>query len=209
VTQAPERLTREEKKARTRAQLIDAAATVFARRGYVAASLDEVAEEAGLTKGAVYSNFESKEDLFLAVIDERLNEPMRHGAEIIDSSMGTSEDHAMAGARVFVDTVEQEREVFLLALEFNIHVARHPELAAKFAARNREQLARVAELIRDHTREDAPLPLPADQMAIAVEALSQGIALQKLADPDSVPDDLLGRLYALLFKLPAETESPQ
>jgi AcrR family transcriptional regulator len=209
VTQAPERLTREEKKARTRAQLIDAAATVFARRGYVAASLDEVAEEAGLTKGAVYSNFESKEDLFLAVIDERLNEPMRHGAEIIDSSMGTSEDHAMAGARVFVDTVEQEREVFLLALEFNIHVARHPELAAKFAARNREQLARVAELIRDHTREDAPLPLPADQMAIAVEALSQGIALQKLADPDSVPDDLLGRLYALLFKLPAEAESPQ
>jgi AcrR family transcriptional regulator len=204
VTQAPERLTREEKKARTRAQLIDAAATVFGRRGYVAASLDEVAEEAGLTKGAVYSNFDGKEDLFLAVIDERLYEPMRHGAEIIDSSMGTTEDHAMAGARVFVDTVEQEREVFLLALEFNIHVARHPELAAKFAARNREQLARVAEMIRDRTQEDAPLPLPPEEMAIAVEALSLGIALQKLADPDSVPDELLGRVYTLLFKLPKQ-----
>ena len=204
MTQAPERLTREEKKARTRAQLIDAAATVFGRRGYVAASLDEVAEEAGLTKGAVYSNFDGKEDLFLAVIDERLYEPMRHGAEIIDSSMGTTEDHAMAGARVFVDTVEQEREVFLLALEFNIHVARHPELAAKFAARNREQLARVAEMIRDRTQEDAPLPLPPEEMAIAVEALSLGIALQKLADPDSVPDELLGRVYTLLFKLPKQ-----
>ena len=206
MTQAPERLTREEKKARTRTQLIDAAATVFGRRGFVAASLDEVAEEAGLTKGAVYSNFDSKEDLFQAVIDERLNEPMRHGAEIIDSTMGTSEDHAMAGARVFVDTVEQEREVFLLSLEFNIHVARHPKLASAFKARNREQLQRVAELISAKSDE---LPLPAEQMAIAVEALSQGIALQKLADPESVPDDLLGRVYALLFQLPPDGESTE
>jgi AcrR family transcriptional regulator len=177
----------------------------------MAASLDEVAEEAGLTKGAVYSNFDSKEDLFQAVIDDRLNEPMRHGAEaIIDSTMGTSEEHAMAGARVFVDTVEQQREVFLLALEFNIHVARHPELAPTFAARNREQLERVADLIRQQTENSGDtLPLPADQMAIAVEALSQGIALQKLADPESVPDDLLGRVYALLFRLQPETESTQ
>jgi AcrR family transcriptional regulator len=211
VTQAPERLSREEKKARTRAQLIDAAATVFAREGFMAASLDEVAEEAGLTKGAVYSNFDSKEDLFQAVIDDRLTEPMRHGAEaIIDSTMGTSEEHAMAGARVFTDTVEQQREVFLLALEFNIHVARHPELAPTFAARNREQLERVADLIRQQTENSGDtLPLPADQMAIAVEALSQGIALQKLADPESVPDDLLGRVYALLFRLQPETESTQ
>jgi hypothetical protein len=52
---------------------------------------------------------------------------------------------------------------------------------------------------------DLPLPLPAAQMAVAVEALSQGIELQRLADPDGVPDDLLGRLYALLFQLPAES----
>src|SRR5207237_5785448 len=97
--ETPERLTPEDKKARTRAHLIDAAAAVFARRGLVAASLDEVAEEAGLTKGAVYSNFDSKEDLFQAVIDDRLTEPMRHGAEVIDMSTGTTEEHAMAGAR--------------------------------------------------------------------------------------------------------------
>ena len=204
--ETPERLTREEKKARTRAQLIDAAAAVFARRGLVAASLDEVAEEAGLTKGAVYSNFDSKEDLFQAVIDERIHEPMRHGAEVIDASIGTTEDHAMAGARVFVDVVQQEREVFLLALELNIHVARHPELAPAYVARSREQLSQVVELIRERTTAFGnSLPLPADQMAIAVEALSKGIALQKLADPEAVPDDLLGRVYALLFQLPAES----
>jgi AcrR family transcriptional regulator len=206
VTQAPERLTRDEKKARTRAQLIDAAATVFARRGYVAASLDEVAEEAGLTKGAVYSNFESKEELFQAVIDDRLNEPMLQAANVIDRAGGTIEEQAMAGARMFVDRVQQEREVFLLALEHRIWVARHPEQAPAFAARYREQLAQVAEVIVKASKSTGfPLPLPADQMAIAAEALSQGMTLQKLADPDSVPADLLGKLYALLFQLPTQT----
>jgi AcrR family transcriptional regulator len=205
VTQAPERLTREEKKARTRAQLIDAAATVFARRGFVAASLDEVADEAGLTKGAVYSNFDSKEELFQAVIDERLNEPMlRRAADI--GVTGNISERAMEGARLFVDIAQQERELFLLALEHNIYVARHPEHAAAFTTRYREQLATVADLITEHSEKwGLALPLPADQMAIAAEALAQGMALQRLADPDSVPDDLLGRLYALLFQLPNES----
>ncbi len=127
--ETPERLTREEKKARTRAQLIDAAAAVFARRGFVAASLDEVAEEAGLTKGAVYSNFDSKEDLFQAVIDERFDKPLQHGSRGDREQQGTRQQRAMAGARMFVDVVQQERELFLLSLERRIYLARHPEHA--------------------------------------------------------------------------------
>jgi AcrR family transcriptional regulator len=212
VTQqeTPERLTREEKKARTRAQLIDAAATVFARRGFVAASLDEVAEEAGLTKGAVYSNFDSKEDLFEAVLEERFDKPLQEEVEAIEKIDGTQQQRAMAGARMFIEAVQQERELFLLSLERRIYLARHPEHAPSLTARYREQLGRVAEMIADQSRKwDLPLPLPAAQMAIAVEALSQGIELQRLADPDGVPDDLLGRLYALLFQLPAEGESTE
>ena len=206
--ETPERLTREAKKARTRAQLIDAAATVFARRGYVAASLDEVSEEAGLTKGAVYSNFDSKEELFQAVIEDRLNEPFKDIADALDTSIGTTEEQAIAGARAFVGVVEQEQEVFLLALEMNIHVARYPELKAAFAARRREQLAEVADIITEHAKASGDaLPLPADQMAIAVQALSQGIALQALIDPEGVPDDLLGRVYALLFQVPEDDDT--
>jgi AcrR family transcriptional regulator len=208
VTQqeTPERLTREEKKARTRAQLIDAAATVFARRGFVAASLDEVAEEAGLTKGAVYSNFDSKEDLFEAVLDERFDKPLQQEVEAIENIEGTQQQRAMAGARMFIDAVQQERELFLLSLERRIYIARHPEHAPSLVLRYREQIGRVAEMIATQSRKwDLPLPLPAAQMAVAVEALSQGIELQRLADPDGVPDDLLGRLYALLFQLPAES----
>src|SRR4029453_8495614 len=69
-----ERLTRSERKERTRTDLIAAARRVFLRRGFHAASLDEIAEEAGFTKGAVYSNFESKDDLFLAVLDEHFRQ---------------------------------------------------------------------------------------------------------------------------------------
>jgi AcrR family transcriptional regulator len=206
VTQAPERLTREEKKARTRAQLIDAAATVFARRGYVAASLDEVAEDAGLTKGAVYSNFASKEDLFQAVIDDRLNEPMMHIAEDILDSADTFEEQAMKGARAFTDVVERDRSVYLLGLEFDVYVARHPEYAPKVAERWREEFQSIAELITEQAEKNGlPLPLPAYDMAVVVTALSQGITLRRLVNPDAVPEDLLGRVYALLFQLPAES----
>jgi AcrR family transcriptional regulator len=206
VTQAPERLTREEKKARTRAQLIDAAATVFARRGYVAASLDEVAEDAGLTKGAVYSNFASKEDLFQAVIDDRLNEPMMHIAEDILDSADTFEEQAMKGARAFTDVVERDRSVYLLGLEFDVYVARHREYAPKVAERWREEFQSIAELITEQAEKNGlPLPLPAYDMAVVVTALSQGITLRRLVNPDAVPEDLLGRVYALLLQLPAES----
>src|SRR3954465_1205221 len=77
---AGHRLTREEKKAQTRERLLDAASTVFARKGFAATSIDEIAEVAGVTKGAVYSNFESKEDLVRTVLDERL-QPFRDIAE--------------------------------------------------------------------------------------------------------------------------------
>ena len=207
VTQqeTPERLSREEKKARTRAQLIDAAATVFARRGFVAASLDEVAEEAGLTKGAVYSNFDSKDDLFQAVMDDRLNEPMLHVADDILGSTDSFQEQAMKGARAFTDAVERERDVYLLGIEFDVYVARHPEYAPRFANRWREQFERIAGLIEEASKDSqVPLPMSAEEMAVVVTALSQGMTIRRLVNPESVSDDLLGRVYALLFQLPDE-----
>jgi AcrR family transcriptional regulator len=205
VTQqdTPERLTREEKKARTRAQLIDAAAAVFARHGYVAASLDEVAEEAGLTKGAVYSNFDSKEDLFQAVIDDRLNEPMFQVADIVDTA-ATFEQQAMEGARRYGEVIEEQRDLFLLALEYDIYCARHPDFGSG-AASGRDRLSHVADLIAEHAEKNGiRLPLSPDEMATVITALSQGMGLQRLHDPDRVSDDLLGRVYALLFQLPTD-----
>src|SRR3954449_11278667 len=91
---AGHRLTREEKKAQTRERLLDAASTVFARKGFASTSIDEVAEAAGVTKGAVYSNFDSKEDLVRTVLDERLEQRFRELAEDVPPDGSLAEDAA-------------------------------------------------------------------------------------------------------------------
>jgi AcrR family transcriptional regulator len=199
-------LTREEKKAQTRERLLDAAQTVFARRGFVAASLDEVAEEAGLTKGAVYSNFDSKEDLFQAVLDDRYNDRTMRIADLVDAT-ASFDEQAAEGARMLLDYFEEERIMTLLTLEYEAYAIRNPEFASKARAHGRELRRAVADLIAQHTQKLGDLPLTPDELAIAFIALSNGMALLKLSDPEGVPDDLLGKLYALLARPAQPPES--
>src|SRR3712207_4431972 len=98
------RLTRQERQAQTREQLVDAATRVFARRGYAAASIEEIADEAGFTHGAVYSNFGGKEDLFLAVYAERI--VRRQGEILVAHDRGaTPRDQARGAADQWMDRV--------------------------------------------------------------------------------------------------------
>jgi AcrR family transcriptional regulator len=200
-------MTREEKKAQTRAALLDAAQVVFARRGFVAASLDEIAEEAGLTKGAVYSNFDSKEALFQAVLDDRYNAQTMRIADLVDES-GTFDEQAAEGARMLLDYFEHERTWTLLTIEFDAYMIRNPEFASSSRAHSRVLRQAVADLIDQHTQKaGVDLPLTPEEMAIAFIAISNGMALQKLADPEGVPDELLGKLYSLLTRSPEPAES--
>src|ERR1700730_5330771 len=82
---AVERLTPTRRRELTRRNLLEAAAVVFAREGFHGASLDEVAATAGFTKGAVYSNFKSKDDLFLALLDDRIERQFAVASEVLDS----------------------------------------------------------------------------------------------------------------------------
>jgi AcrR family transcriptional regulator len=203
-TSAP-KPTRDEKKARTRRRLLDAAADVFARRGFAAASLDEVAEVAGFSKGAVYSNFASKEDLFLAVLDEHVGRQMLDIGDRIDRTRTAGEQVAEAG-QLFMDLFQQERTWYLLSFEFLAYAARHPQFQVEFSARQRAQRAAIVAMITEHSeREQIELPMPADRMAVALEAVANGIAFAKLADASGVPDDLLGELFARLVLSPDDT----
>ena len=159
--ETPERLTREEKKARTRAQLIDAAATVFARRGFVAASLDEVAEEAGLTKGAVYSNFDSKEDLVRAVLEERLETPLRGIAWQVERQ-GSMEEDAVRASEQLGAVLDQQRDALLLSFEFAIHAARDTDFRDDFVAYHRDAIKGMAEVIQERLGSEFALELPAE-----------------------------------------------
>src|SRR5262245_31426714 len=100
-----ERLTPERRREMTREALVEAAADVFAQRGFHAASLDEIAERAGFTRGAIYSNFGSKEELMIAVLDEFTSRQLRDfGHAIDDLTHGTDEERSAAAAAVWSHT---------------------------------------------------------------------------------------------------------
>src|SRR5688500_12905943 len=158
------RLTRAESKAATRAELLDAARRVFVERGYHGASLDLVAGEAGYTKGAVYSAFGSKGQMFLAVYEREIEGRV--------AAFRAAAGDPAAGARQWIARVRAERGWTLALLEFRLHAARDPELNAAYAERHRRYLDTVSEIIgRDAT---------------AVVAMGNGFALEALTLGDDV-----------------------
>jgi AcrR family transcriptional regulator len=193
------RLTREQSKAQTRQRLLGAARTVFARRGYHGASVEEIAAEAGFSTGALYSNFHGKEDLFLALMDDVTDAYCAEIAAEVDgvSSIG---ERARGGARHWMEIVEREPEMLMLFIEFWAYAARDPGARERVAASFAKARQVLTRLISDGAREfDLQLEIPAEQLAIAIDALADGIARQKLADPSAVPDDLMGRVISLLL----------
>ncbi|MFL6239666.1 MAG: TetR/AcrR family transcriptional regulator [Actinomycetes bacterium] len=197
MPRATTRLSREEKKAMTRSRLLDAAAAVFARKGFYGASLDDVAEEAGLTKGAVYSNFESKDDLISALLAERLDHAQYTIPGLVDPG-ASREEQANQAAALFMQMFERDRDMHVLGVEFMAHLARNPHLA-----RRESYHRRVADMAADMesraTEHGASLPMPARDLVIALFALGQGLIMERLVNPDDVPDDLFARVLNLLL----------
>jgi AcrR family transcriptional regulator len=197
--QSTVRMTREQRKANTRERLLGAARRVFARSGYHGASVEEIASEAGFSTGALYSNFDGKEDLFLALMEREIDEYSREIAQAVNARPSMLE-RATGGARQWMTMIEREPDVLLLFMEFWAYGVRDAEIRPKVAARFAQARELLTTLIADGAREfDLQLDLPAEQLAVAVDALADGIARQKLADPDAVPDELMGRVLSLLF----------
>src|SRR5450755_2991991 len=118
---------RSERRARTRAQLLEAAARVYARRGFDGATLDEVAEEAGFTKGAVYDHFGSKENLLVALLDEHLTQQIAEQVALFDPAKATAE-RPRAGAERWMRDLKQDPDVFRLFVELWTHAQRDERL---------------------------------------------------------------------------------
>jgi AcrR family transcriptional regulator len=193
------RMTREQSRANTRERLLQAARSVFARSGFHGASVEEVASEAGFSTGALYSNFASKEDLFLVLMERVINEHAREIAQAVRARASMAE-RATGGARQWMTMIEREPQVLLLFMEFWAYGVRDARMRPKVAARFAQIRELLTELIADGVREfDLELDIPAEQLAVAIDALADGIARQKLADPEAVPDELMGRVLALLF----------
>lgn len=198
------RETRVERQARTRSELIDTAADVFARRGYNGASVEEIAEEAGYSHGAVYSNFEGKADLFLAVFEEYMAERVRELAEsqVALPTDAPLEARARALADQWMERLARDRNLVLLHLEFIAHGDRDPELARRFGTRSAAMREAVSRYISSYEEEaGVELPLAADDLALVLRSLGIGLAIESLVSPDAVRDDLYGDFVELLVRL--------
>jgi AcrR family transcriptional regulator len=198
---APRRLTRAEQQAQTRTRLIEAAAKVFARRGFQAASVEEIAEDAGYSHGAVYSNFDGKGELFLAVFEEYMAERVRELAETQAALPGDAplEARARALADQWMDRLAGDRDSLALHVEFIAHADRNPELARRFGSRSAAMRQAVSRYITQYQQEaGAELAMPADDLALVLRALGIGLAIEWLVSPDAVRHGLYGDVVELL-----------
>ncbi|MFC4942458.1 TetR/AcrR family transcriptional regulator [Pseudonocardia sp. GCM10023141] len=192
-------------RAETRRKVLDAAFTVFGEHGIAGSSLSEVAEAAGLTKGAVYSNFRGKDDLVLALMEEhamhRLSGALAELADLSDGSGDTDVDKALAGAAaVLVRAMHTDAAWHRLLAEYFALSHRDPDRREGLRVRRREARDAVARaLVRVTESAGLRLPLPAPDLAVILFALSNGLAVESAIDPEAVPDDLLGRVLGLLF----------
>lgn len=198
------RETRVEKQARTRAELIATAAEVFARRGYDGASVEEIAERAGYSHGAVYSNFEGKADLFLAVFEDYMAERVRELAETQAALPQDAplEQRARALADQWMERFARDRASVILHMEFIARGEREPELAKRFGTRSAAMREAVAGYISEYRREaGVELAMPAGDLALVMRALGIGLAIESLVSPEAVRDDLYGDFTELLVGL--------
>lgn len=196
-----QRLTRAETKARTRARLIGAAEEVFAERGFFAASVEEIAARAGFSVGAVYSNFETKGDLFVALFQEQLAEELNRYVELV-AEAETAGKQARATADHWMAFLRERPEYFPLLLEFAAYAAREPRLIAGLAERLRSLHEAFAAIVAKGAAQ-AGVDLSAEgarHMGVVITALAHGLALAKLADPGEVPDELFGDFMAAFFE---------
>ena len=179
---------------------MEAAAQVFAERGFRAASVDEIARQAGFSKGAVYWHFDSKEDLFFALLEERLDGPLRQAIESFESAPA-EQDMSLTADDVFAFLVEQHRDLVLLEHEYWSLAVRDPRLRARYVARQaafRKAYARAIEARLEH-RGEPPPDIPAEEIAAALIGAIQGMALEKLVDPGAIPRHLPSELHALVY----------
>ncbi len=186
----------------TRSKVIDAAAKVFADKGIAASSVREIAHSAGLTKGALYSNFASKDDLILALLEDRVLSRLHKATEAFEAA-GTIDNALRDLGGSLVDAIRSDAAAHRLLFEYASAARRDPELQEALTRRRREGRAAVAAAIeRIAEVHGLELQLPADELAVAILAISNGLALEAGIDPTAVPDDLFGRLIGLIITPP-------
>jgi AcrR family transcriptional regulator len=189
----------------TRARLIQSAEKVFARDGFEAAKLEEIAADAGYTRGAFYANFDSKEDLFFALLEREIG--ARIGALEREMNRVAEPDAKLKAMRDFFLTKTMDRRWCLLALEFKLFAVRHPEVRHRLAEMHRRFVGpRVGFLEELMKKIGSKLSVPAYASGVSMAALGNSLTLEHMLDPTMITESdvrqIVGNFFDSLTSVP-------
>jgi len=186
----------------TRRKLLDAAKHIFAKDGFEAARLEDIAAGAGYTRGAFYANFKSKEDIFFALFEEWVRERIESLTIALRRNSDPSEK--LAALRTHYLELAKDRRLVLISMEFKLFALRHPEAHARLRSSHRRIRASFGELfseVKSALGKSLPVAYPAASACLG--AVSQGLLLEHLLDPKTLSDgdvrNVLGRYFDSIF----------
>ena len=173
---------------------------VFAERGYDKATVAAIVKEADLSKGTFYWVFDSKADVFSAVIEARIDRPIKGLMEMVRASPHQIETTAEVSTAIF-SMIARERELILLLQEYWSAAIRDDNMRDRY----REWLTSLREVIattlaRGHEIEGVPPTMPVEDIAMTCIALVEGLALQRMIAPDLVDEGLFGKVGVLMWE---------
>jgi AcrR family transcriptional regulator len=196
------RSRREERKEETRRELIGSATKVFSERGFHAASLEQIARDAGYTTGAIYFHFGGKDELFLAAFESYALTRVGEITEIHEHASGGLPRVARAFADHWMERQAGDPKFMVVALEFFVYSLRRPHLRDALAARQAAVRLAVGRILEQETRTaGVDLAMPAQDVATVMRELGIGLAMAKLLDPDAFADSLYGDFVELFYEL--------
>jgi len=201
---------RQERTEITRARLIQSAEKAFARDGFEAAKLEEIAADAGYTRGAFYANFDSKEDLFFALLEREIGS--RTAALEREMDRVDEPEAKLKAMRDFFLTKTMDRRWCLLALEFKLFAVRHPEVRQRLAAMHRRfvgpRVSFLEEVMKNIGRE---LPVSAYATGVSMAALGNSLTLEHMLDPNMITEHevrhIVGSFFDSLISAPVKKDA--
>jgi AcrR family transcriptional regulator len=184
----------------TRRKLLKSAEQIFARNGFEAARIEDIAAAAGYTRGAFYANFKSKEDLFMALLEDFVG---RRVADVRDLMAQAESPRAQATAlREYYARVATQRQWALIFMEYKLFAIRHSQARARLQRRIRGLRAAGIEILRNLSAAlGRKLPVSATAAAVGMGALSNALLLEQLVDPESISGENVHTLLTLFFDL--------
>ena len=190
----------------TKRKLLKAALRIFARDGFEAASIDEIAIEAGYTRGAFYAHFQSKEDLFFAMLEDESHKHFEALTKMMEK-LESKRERLDALREHYVSRVA-DRRWSILILEFKLYALRHPKLRARLAGMHRSikskmkwgDIGRIWDTRSEHTAEAKEF------VRITLQIMLNGLVLERAYDPASISDTQVASLLRQLFDFMTDTQ---